>query len=219
MSNKDFLNSMKNSIDFKYQIGGNPNFQLLNTIFDQKFISENYKRFTQDNQNDKNKKQNNKKNNNIKFDCIINPNEKDLLEQKNKVYLFTFDYFIDIGILLELSTNYFKIKNPQFIRILDNLIKDINKNIKELDPKKDDFGFAFINNLSILYFKIKDIIFFILNAELYGEAKSLSKKDLQNLMEISISNVSTNTTDIVGHFYEDSVLLYFLKYSNINKTN
>ena len=92
-------------------------------------------------------------------------------------------------------------------------------NVALLNELKDEFGFSFINNLSILYVKIKDIIFFILNAELYGEAKSLSNKDLKNLMEISISNVSVNTSDIVGHFYEDSVLFYFLKHSNINSNN
>jgi len=229
MKNEDFLNSIKNSLDFNFQIG-NPNFELLKIIFDKAFISENYNRFNQDNENNENNKNKkdknkndknnkNKNNKNKKFDYIINPNKKDILKGKDKVYLFTFDYFIDIGILLELTNGFFTLKNPQFKRILNNLVKDINKNIKALNAKKDEFGFSFINNLSILYVKIKDIIFFILNAELYGEAKSLSRKDLKNLMEISISNVSTNTSDIVGHFYEDSVLFYFLKHSNINSNN
>ena len=213
MSNeKDLVNSIKNSLDFNFQIGGNPNFELLKIIFDKVFISENFNRFNRDNENDKNKK-----NNKNKIGYIINPNKNDFLKRKNKVFLFTFDYFIDIGILLELTTGFFNIKNPQYKRILDILIRDINKNIKSLESKRDNFCFAFIDNLSLLYFKIKDIIFFILNAELYGEAKTLSKEDLQNLMEISISNVSINTTDIVGHSYEDSILFYFLKYSNINK--
>ena len=52
-------------------------------------------------------------------------------------------------------------KIPQFERILNNVIKQINKNIKKLDAKMDNFGFDFINNLSILYIKIKDFLFFI----------------------------------------------------------
>ena len=201
MNNKDFLNAIKESLIFKFEIGGNPNYKLIKTIFDKTFISTNYNRFNQNNKN--------------KLEYIINPNIKDFLKKEKKVFLFTYEYFINIGILLELTNDFFQINIPQFTRILNNSINEINKNIKALDAKKDIFGFAFINNLSVLYIKIKDYFYFFLNAELYGEAKSLS----QNLMETSISNISKNTTNIEENFYENNTLLYLLKNSNINKKN
>ena len=38
-------------------------------------------------------------------------------------------------------------------------------------------------------------------------------------IEKSVSNASRNTSDILGQYYEDSVLLYFLNHSNINSEN
>ena len=75
--------------------------------------------------------------------------------------------------------------------------------LKKLGEKRKDFGFLFSNNLYILYITIKNIKYFILDTQLYGEAKSISQLDLENLIKSPISNVSNNTSDIAaGNFYE-----------------
>ena len=88
-----------------------------------------------------------------------------------------------------------------------------------MDQIVNDIGLEFINNLSILYVKIKNLNYLILIEQLYGEAKSISQTELNDFIENSISNVAKNTSDIVGQYYEDSILLYFLKHSKINYEN
>ena len=73
----------------------------------------------------------------------------------------------------------------------------------------NDIGLEFINNWSILYVKIKDLNYLILSEQLYGETKSISKIELNNLIENSIFNASNNTSDIVGQYYEDSIYYIF----------
>ena len=107
----------------------------------------------------------------------------------------------------------------KFQRTLENAIEEINTNIQDLDKQINDYGFELINNLSILYTKISDIKSFILSEKLYGEAKGLSENDLNNIIEKSCSTNSKNSTDIIGQYYEDIVLLYILNHSNVdNKT-
>lgn len=138
---------------------------------------------------------------------------------KNTIFIFTYDYFLKNGILLKLNENYFKFEIHPYKRIFKNIIQNINANIKNLDQKKNDYGFELINDLSIMYIKINDINTFILNLQLSGETKSVSQEDLENLINQSISNISNNTTDIVGKYYEENVLNYFLRKSKIEQQN
>ena len=153
--------------------------------------------------------ENNYTNYNIKKNDIddfkINPKAEDI-EKNNYVYIFTFEYLLKNGLLLELNKEFFNLKLNKFQRTLENVIKEINTNIQDLDKQINDYGFELINNLSILYTKISDIKSFILGEKLYGEAKGLSENDLNNIIEESGSNNSENTTDIVGQYYEDNYI-------------
>ena len=134
----------------------------------------------------------------------------------NEIMLFTYDYLLKNGLLLELTRKFFRNVLYKFERSLKNAIKEINSNRNNLDKIANDYGLEFINDLSVLYAKIKDIHSFILSNQLYGDAKSI---DLNDIISYSVSNVSKNTSDIVGQSYEDSVLLYILNNANINSKN
>ena len=196
---KNIFEKLKKKLKFNYEIGNEPNTELFEKIFDHDFMKHNYamaEKTTKDITN-----------------FIINPKAKDI-KKNNNIYIFTFEYLLKNGLLLELNEKFFQLKLNKFQRTLENAIKEINT--KKLDFDKNDYGFELINNLSILYAKISDIKSFILGEQLYGEAKSISESDLNNIIEKSISNISKNTTDIVGQYYEDNVLLYFLNHSNID---
>ena len=201
---KSILEKLKKKLKFSYEIGENPNNDLFKKIFEDNFIKYNYGLVEKAN---KNKEYTNFTN------FIINPTAGDI-QKNNYAYIFTYDYLLKNGLLLELTKNFFHLNINKFQRTLENIIKEINSNKQDFDKNITNYGFELINNLSILYAKINDIHSFILGEQLYGEAKSISDIDLNNIIEQSISNVSKNTKDIVGQYYEDSVLLYFLNHSN-----
>ena len=200
---QNIFEKLKKKLKFSYEIGKNPNYELFEKIFKTDFMKNNYTIFKKE-EKDKN--------------FIINPKAEDI-KKNNYIYIFTFEYLLKNGLLLELNNKFFQLIFNKFQRTLENAIKEVNSNRQDLDKIINDYGFQLINNLSILYAKISDIKSFILGEQLYGEAKSLSENDLNNIIEKSFSINSKNTTDIVGQYYEDSVLLYFLNHSNIdNKT-
>ena len=201
---KSILEKLKKKLKFSYEIGENPNNDLFKKIFEDNFIKYNYGLVEKAN---KNKEYTNFTN------FIINPTAGDI-QKNNYAYIFTYDYLLKNGLLLELTKNFFQLNINKYQRTLENTIKEINSNKQDFDKNINNYGFELINNLSILYAKINDINAFILGEQLYGEAKSISDIDLNNIIEQSISNVSKNTKDIVGQYYEDSVLLYFLNHSN-----
>ena len=198
---KNIFEKLKNKLKFSYEIGNNPNYKLFEKVFKKEFMEKNYTNY----QNKRGGVD----------DFIINP-KVESIEKNNHVYIFTFEYLLKNGLLLELSKEFLNVRVNKFQRTLENVIKGINTNNKDLDKQINDYGFELINNLSILYSKISDIKSFILGEQLYGEAKGLSENDLNNIIEKSLSVNSKNTTDIVGQYYEDSVLLYFLNHSNID---
>jgi hypothetical protein len=197
-------NKFMKKFSFSCKLRKDPN-KLFEIIFNENFMNKNYRKVKSNNQQN----------------FIINPNAEDIKQNnENKdVYIFTYEYLIKNGLLLELNTKFFDLNVHKFKRTLENTIKEVNSNIQNFDKISSDYGFEFIHNLSILYVKIKDINSFILSEQLYGEAKSVSKSELNNIIEKSVSNASRNTSDIVGQYYEDSVLLYFLNHSNINSEN
>ena len=176
-----------------------PNYELFEKIYKEDIIKNNYTT-AKKGMDDKN--------------VIINPKAEDITKNNN-VYIFTYEYLLKNGLLLELNDNFFNLELYKFKNALKNAINEINSNRENLDKIKNDYGFELIDNLSILYAKIRDIKTFVLGEELYGEAKSLSENDLNNIIEKSISNISNNTTEIVGQYYEDSVLFYFLNHANV----
>ena len=198
---KNIFEKLKNKLKFSYEIGNNPNYEFFEKVFKKDFMEKNYRNY----QNKRGGVD----------DFIINP-KAESIEKNNHVYIFTFEYLLKNGLLLELSKDFLNVKVNKFQRTLENVIKGINTNNKDLDKQINDYGFELINNLSILYIKISDIKSFILGEQLYGEAKGLSENDLNNIIGKSLSVNSKNTTDIVGQYYEDSVLLYFLNHSNID---
>ena len=205
MKDAEKFKKIQGKLSFNYTKADNINYPLFLNIFDDSFIKSNYKN-CQENINDKNF-------NNF----IINPTAEQLVK-KNRVdgvFLFTFDYIIRNGLLIELNKNFFRNKLHKFQKILDKYITQVNSNINNLDKKTEEFGTEFIKDLPLLYVKIDDIKSFILNMELYGETKDFSQDDLKNLLENSVSNVSRDTSEIVGQFFEDSVLIYFLQHLNI----
>ena len=198
-------NKFMKKFSFSCKLRKDPNNKLFEIIFDENFMKKNYRKVKSNDQQN----------------FIINPNAEDIKQNnENKdVYIFTYEYLIKNGLLLELNLKFFDLNVHKFKRTLENTIKEVNSNIQNFDKISSDYGFEFIHNLSILYVKIKDINSFILSEQLYGEAKSVSKSELNNIIEKSVSNASRNTSDIVGQYYEDSVLLYFLNHSNINSEN
>ena len=198
-------NKFMKKFSFSCELGKDPNNKLFEKIFNENFMNKNYRKVQSNNQQN----------------FIINPNAEDIKQNnENKdVYIFTYEYLIKNGLLFELNTNFFQLNVHKFKKTLENTIKEVNSNIQNFDKISSDYGFEFIHYLSILYVKIKDINSFILSEQLYGEAKSVSKSELNNIIEKSVSNASRNTSDIVGQYYEDSVLLYFLNHSNINSEN
>ena len=195
------------NFNFDFDLGEKLNGNLLNKVFDKAFINNNQKNYK------------NSKGKQIIYEYKINPEEKDINpNEKNKVFLFTYEYFINNGLLLKLDENFFQMKSEKYKRFLKKIIEEINKNIKKLGEKRKDFGFLFSNNLYILYITIKNIKYFILDTQLYGEAKSISQLDLENLIKSPISNVSNNTSDIAaGNFYEETILDYFLNNPKIHQ--
>ena len=202
---------------FSFDLGQKPNYELFNKIFENDFIKNNYSKvknsgFIKGKGNTKNEAK-------INYNFIINGNAEDIYDDKDNVYIFTYDHLIKNGLLLELNKNFFQFNLFKFRRTFENAIEEINLNRKNLDQIENDIGLEFINNLSILYVKIKDLNYLFLSEQLYGETKSISQTELNNFIENSISNVSKNTSNIVGQYYEDSILLYFLKHSKINYLN
>ena len=197
-------NKFMKKFSFSCKLRKDPN-KLFEIIFNENFMNKNYIKVKSNNQQN----------------FIINPNAEDIKQNnENKdVYIFTYEYLIKNGLLLKLNTKFFQLNVYKFNRTLENTIKEVNSNIQNFDKISSDYGFEFIHYLSILYVKIKDINSFILSEQLYGEAKSVSKIELNDIIEKSVSNASRNTSDIVGQYYEDSVLLYFLNHSNINSEN
>ena len=196
---KNIFEKLKNKLQFIYKIGMKPNYELFEKIYKEDIIKNNYTT-AKKGMDDKN--------------VIINPKAEDITKNNN-VYIFTYEYLLKNGLLLELNDNFFNLGLYKFKNALKNAINEINSNRENLDKIKNDYGFELIDNLSILYAKIRDIKTFVLGEELYGEAKSLSENDLNNIIEKSISNISNNTTEIVGQYYEDSVLFYFLNHANV----
>ena len=196
---KNIFEKLKNKLQFIYKIGMKPNYELFEKIYKEDIIKNNYAT-AKKGMDDKN--------------VIINPKAEDITKNNN-VYIFTYEYLLKNGLLLELNENFFNLGLYKFKNALKNAINEINSNRENLDKIKNDYGFELIDNLSILYAKIRDIKTFVLGEELYGEAKSLSENDLNNIIEKSISNISNNTTEIVGQYYEDSVLFYFLNHANV----
>ena len=196
---KNIFEKLKNKLQFIYKIGMKPNYELFEKIYKEDIIKNNYTT-AKKGMDDKN--------------VIINPKAEDITKNNN-VYIFTYEYLLKNGLLLELNDNFFNLGLYKFKNALRNAINEINSNRENLDKIKNDYGFELIDNLSILYAKIRDIKTFVLGEELYGEAKSLSENDLNNIIEKSISNISNNTTEIVGQYYEDSVLFYFLNHANV----
>ena len=139
MNDREFLKKIKKKLNFQYEIGNNPNCELLKEVFDETFILENYKRLNY---------KKNRTNKEKKYDYKVNPTN--FSKKQNNIYLFTYEYFINNGILLELNTKFFELNIPKFKRIVNEAIIEINNNRKSLGEKKADFGFAFINDLSIL---------------------------------------------------------------------
>ena len=198
-------NKFMKKFSFSCKLGKDPNNKLFEKIFNENFMNKNYKKVKSINQQN----------------FIINPKAEDIKpnNENTDVYIFTYEYLIKNGLLLKLNTKFFQLNVYKFNRTLENTIKEVNSNIQNFDKISSDYGFEFIHNLSILYVKIKDINSFILSEQLYGEAKSVSQNELNDIIEKSVSNASRNTSDIVGQYYEESVLLYFLNHSNINSEN
>ena len=231
MKTENTFQKIKNQLNFSYEIAENPNYDFLVKIFNEDVIRNNYKKISifnesnnkssQSQSNNKTSKKPNdisslsKSNDNIKF--IINPKIERINNLKNnETFLFTYDYLLENGLLLELNIKYFRKVLYKFQRALENAINEINLNKKNLGQIANNYGFEFINDLSIFYVNIKDIQSFILSTQLYGEAESMN---LNDIIANSISNASKKTSDIVGQSYEDSVLLYFLNNANINDQN
>ena len=224
MKAQDIFQKIEQKLNFSYETE-NPNYEFLVKIFNEDFLRKNYNNALKlkepketidksSNSKSKNKAPNNPYDN---LELIINPKIERINDyHNNEVFLFTYDYLLKNGLLLTLSENYFRGVLYKFQKTLNTAINEINTNIRNLDQIANNYGVEFINDLSILYAKIKDIHSFILSTQLYGEAKSM---DLNNIIAGSISNVSSNTSDIVGQCYEDNVLLYFLNNSNINAEN
>ncbi len=198
-------NKFMKKFSFSCKLGKDPNNKLFEIIFNENFMNKNYKKVKSINQQN----------------FIINPKAEDIKpnNENTDVYIFTYEYLIKNGLLFELNTNFFQLNVHKFKKTLENTIKEVNSNIQNFDKISSDYGFELIHNLSILYVKIKDINSFILSEQLYGEAKSVSQNELNDIIEKSVSNASRNTSDIVGQYYEESVLLYFLNHSNINSEN
>ena len=198
-------NKFMKKFSFSCKLGKDPNNKLFEKIFNENFMNKNYKKVKSTNPQN----------------FIINPKAEDIKpnNENTDVYIFTYEYLIKNGLLFELNTNFFQLNVHKFKKTLENTIKEVNSNIQNFDKISSDYGFELIHNLSILYVKIKDINSFILSEQLYGEAKSVSKIELNDIIEKSVSNASRNTSDIVGQYYEESVLLYFLNHSNINSEN
>lgn len=206
---EEYSKKICQNLNFKYELGKNFNYDLFKKIFNKDFIKKNHNKASQSLTKEKNAEPN--------LNYVINPNiERINNEGLNDVFIFTYDYLFKNGLILEINENFFRNRIYKFQGTLKKAIKQINSNKDDLSKISKDYGVEFIEDLSILYAKIKDVNSFILGTQLYGEAKSISEIDLNNIIEESISNVSKNSSDIVGQFYEDSVLLYFLKYSNIN---
>ena len=198
-------NKFMKKFSFSCELGKDPNNKLFDKIFEENFMNNNYRKVKSIDQP------------NFK----INQKAEDIKQnnENNDVYIFTYEYLIKNGLLLELNTNFFELNVYRFKKILEDTINKVNSNIENFDKISSDYGFELIQNLSILYVKIKDLNSFYLSEQLYGEAKSVSQIDLNNIIEKSVSKASRNTSDIVGQYYEESVLLYFLIHSNINSEN
>ena len=233
---ENFLPKISQKFEFEYKIGNNINNDLFKIIFEEKFIIRNYNKVNSNNNAPQLKKEPKSRDkfpkskgkvpnskdevskSNDKINFTVNPEIQSFKnEKKNEIFIFTYDYLLKNGLLLELNKNFFRGTIFKFQSELEKAISKINSNRDNLDQIINDYGFEFIKNLSIFYIKIKDIHSFILASQLYGEAKSMSEMDLNNIIEKSLSNSSKNTTDIVGQNYEDNVVFYFLNHANINE--
>ena len=237
---ENILLKLGKKLQFQYEIGESINNDLFETIFKEDFIKKNYNKVSKFNNSNDNASQPEKKpksrdkfpkskggvpnskdevpKSNDKIYFTINAKIERIKNEKiNEIFIFTYDYLLKNGLLLELNKKFFRGTLFKFQSELEKAIDKINSNRNNLDKLINDYGFEFINNLSIFYINIKNINSFILGSQLYGEAKSMSKMDLNNMIEKSLSISSKNTSDIVGQSYEDNVLLYFLNHANINE--
>jgi len=155
-----FLNKINDLIGYDVDL---INDQLLEKIFSQSFIRENFKRY--------NEYKKIKNDNFFKF--ILNPTLDQInLNKNNNIFIFTYDFFLNLGIYPKFSESYFSTNIFKTLR--KKGIEKINNNINKLKEYSSEIGFSVsTSGLSIFYYKIKDFKVFLLENQLDGPTNDL----------------------------------------------
>ena len=197
-----FLNKINDLIGYDDDLINN---QLLEKIFSQSFIKENFKRYNQYKKI---------KNDNF-FKFILNPTLDQINSNKNNnIFIFTYDFFLNLGIYPKFSESYF---NTNIFKTLRNKgIEKINKNINKLKEYSSEIGFSVTTSgLSIFYYKIKDFKVFFLENQLDGPTKEFNSNEIYDSISTTMSQMTNNTSSMVGHIFEENVLIDILKNANL----
>lgn len=200
-SKYSFLYKINNLIGYDDVLINNN--QLLEKIFSQPFIKENIKRYNQ------------YKNNNNFFKFILNPTLEQINSNKNNnIFIFTYDFFLNLGIYPMFSESYF---NTNIFKTLRKKgIEKINNNINKLKEYSSEIGFSVsTSGLSIFYYKIKDFKVFLLENQLDGPTKEFNSNEIYDSISTTMSQMTNNTSSMVGHIFEENVLIYILKNANL----
>lgn len=181
------------------------NDQLLEKIFSQSFIRENFKRY--------NEYKKIKNDNFFKF--ILNPTLDQInLNKNNNIFIFTYDFFLNLGIYPKFSEEYFSTNIFKTLR--KKGIEKINNNINKLKEYSSEIGFSVsTSGLSIFYYKIKDFKVFLLENQLDGPTNEFNSNEIYDSISTTMSQMTNNTSSMVGHIFEENVLIYILKNANL----
>ena len=203
-SKYSFLNKVNDLLGFDNTLIDN-NEKLIEKILSPSFIKENIKKYNRYKNNDENDF----------FEFILNPSLKDINKNdKTKIFIFTYDYFINLGICPKFKENYFQ--TNIFKALIQKGINKVNTIIDKLKEHSSEIGFSVSKSrLSIFYYKIKDFNAFILENQLDGPTKEFNSNEIMESISVTMSQMTNNTNSIVGHIFEDNVLLYILKKANL----
>ena len=112
MKKTNILEKIKTN--FSFVLGEKPNYELFNKIFENNFIKNNYSKIKNSGFiRGKGKTKNEVK---IKYNFIINAKAENIYNDKDNVYIFTYDHLIRNGLLLELNKNFFQFNLFKFRR-------------------------------------------------------------------------------------------------------
>ena len=182
------------------------NKKLLEKIFSPFFIKENIKRYNQY------KKTNNKNN---FFKIIVNPKLEQINNNNNNnIFIFTYDFFINLGVYPNFTNEYFS--TTIFKTLREKGAEKVNKNLNKLKDYSSEFGFSVSSSgLSIFYYKIKDFTAFLLENQLDGPTKEYNSNEIFESISVTMSQMTNNTNSMVGRIFEDNILIYILKNANL----